>query len=89
MRRQVWKYPIVDGSIVTLTFPGSAKIVHFEYQNRVPQVWAEIDFDAADEQWLLSIKGTGWPIDDPDLTHQMSTISPSDFVWHLYAKKVL
>lgn len=84
----IYKYPIaeIDEDVTLTLVPWDFKVVHFESQNNVLTLWAEVVTSDHVRSKTFRIFGTGWEIPD-NYHYQATTQTESGYVWHLYEKK--
>lgn len=85
MARRVYKYPLLnDGEPHRIKLKGN--VVHIGYLPKSYehiQIWAEHSDDKPSTEHLLQVFGPGDPI-PPGAIHIGTTITPDNFVWHIY-----
>lgn len=82
----IYKHPF--GSDVEIEVPeGEVRLVAVQYvYDETPTVWVEHRLSVApEEKMLLTLVGTGHPINEPGLEHVGSTVCANGhLVWHVF-----
>jgi len=88
--KQIWKYKLkmVDG-VQEIEMPSGAEIIHADFQNKKPYIWAMINGTAEKTVRKLQIFGTGEVVyqeelvEDKSMKH-ISTSVINNYVWHIF-----
>lgn len=83
--RTLWKFPVAVTDVVRLTMPAGAAFRHAAPSSTYPdevETWWEVDDQAAPENIVLRIHGTGHAIEGHD--YLATALMPGGLVWHLY-----
>ena len=81
----VYKYQLDPYGVLKPAMPSHAVVKHVAYQQRILNVWAEIDLEVENPNTrTLFVIGTGHDI-SPDLNHLATVHDPDGFhIWHIY-----
>lgn len=89
--KTIYKYQFDTTDLVRLELPHGAKILHVDVQDGRPTMWAQVDTDAAIEQRVFYIFGTGHAIPDhPSLGIEFVAtymVMGGQLVFHMYEAK--
>ncbi len=87
MANQIWKFPIIDPSLIVFNMPEGSKILTIQMQNDKPCIWALVNPENKLEKRGFKLFGTGQSIDD-DMTKMryINTIQMhnGNLVFHLF-----
>jgi hypothetical protein len=78
------RVPNISGDCCFCEMPQNAKIIHFDIQNEVYTIWAEVDDALEKEEKHFRIIPTGGAI-PPYYKYVGTSLQNTPFVWHLYS----
>lgn len=84
----VWKFPLAPVTEQAVVMPAGAEILHVDEQDGRVCLWALVDPDASLVEKLISIRGTGEPIDaEWKGPRHIGTVltAGGQLVWHVFA----
>ena len=85
---EVWKYTIgtrvVTDTLVDITIPKGAQILHTQSQREIPCIWALVNPDAELETRYFYTAATGEEI--PDSHKYIGTVTQynGEYMWHIF-----
>lgn len=89
--RAIYKYKFVEGIIPTMhhiSMHSGASILKIDRQRSEYCIWAIVDTDAPIVSRKISLLGTGWEIEDQDISSKnyigSCQIEDENFVWHFF-----
>ena len=83
--REVWKYRVMPGKFM-LSIPVGARFLDVQLQRGQPVLWADVESNAAvDDYWFQTV-GTGHPAEIGN-SRYIGTWQDGGLVWHLYEDK--
>lgn len=83
--RTIFKYPLHTKDEQIVSMPRDAKILCIDEQGGFQLcLWAEVETSAEPCYRLISIHGTGHPMDDSTPTYVGTVLSGNGLVWHVY-----
>ena len=83
MAKIIYKYNIPMESEFEIELPTHRKILSFQVQNNLPQLWALVDPDTPKERVAFHLFGTGILIQEW-IGNYIGTIQLHGYVWHLF-----
>ncbi len=89
MSKVIYKYQFRITSVVHVSMPEGAKVLHFGNQHERLTIWVEVDTDAPIVEKRFWVIGTGQMIPDTVELNYVGTASFNDgrLIWHLYEVK--
>lgn len=84
--RTIWKFPLQLALRQVLRVPRSARILSCQYQGGVLTLWAFVDPDAAQEDLVVHIVGTGRDMPTNTPLQYLGTVQTEAYVWHVMAE---
>jgi hypothetical protein len=89
----IWKYEIPIKDDFTLEMPKDSKILSFQLQKDIPQLWAIVDENAEKEIREFKLLGTGLSFKKEELLGYnfvgIIQMYDGDFILHLFVKETL
>lgn len=82
--RAIYKYRLAVADEQKLLLRG--KVLSVGVQDGNVMVWAVHDDDAPERKVRFSIRGTGHPLKDVDVSDFVGTVFMGPFVWHVFAR---
>ena len=83
----IYKYKLELTEYQEISLPKNSEILHFNFQNQIPYIWAVVDTKKPMELVKFVIRGTGHPILTPETLDYCGTALDGPFVWHLFRIK--
>lgn len=87
MAKRIYKYPVPT----IITAPVN-KWLDARIQDNHLMVWAELDDDCKEMEWVLVYIGTGWEIEKDDELYDVmqfgtycGSVEDGPYIWHVYA----
>jgi hypothetical protein len=88
MTWRVYKYKILPDKPAMQLHKGS-EILHVGVQNREFYLWALVNPEEHVEVRLITVYGTGWPINMAFGSYKhLGTIQEDGFVWHIFEEGI-
>lgn len=84
MSLAVWKYSLGDAPTQLIDMPRGARILTLQMQGDEPTIWALVDPDADMERHIISIHGTGHPLEEDELGEYVGTFFLDWYVGHVF-----
>ncbi len=83
--RQIFKYPVTQPIVGKIE-----KFLHIDYQFDEPMIWAIVNDNCPEQEYLAVCSGTGWPLPDfaTDNTYIGTVQDDGGYVWHYFVVPV-
>lgn len=83
--KTIWKYQLERIGETSISMPKGAEILNIGIQGNWLCLWALVDTEAEKESRCFMVYGTGWEIDNIELSYIDTFITEIGFfVWHFF-----
>lgn len=83
--KTIWKFEIALEATQAIEMPRGAEIISVQFQHGVMCLWAIVDSNAAAEQRIIQVFGTGHDFKAHNRKH-LATLVQGAFVWHVFER---